>query len=59
MLDAVEININLNETIGRVLVGVILFGCTTVLSLLIGKWWGHYQAQKQLAETPSVESIGE
>lgn len=48
MLYAVEININLNETIGRVLVGVILFGCTTVLSLLIGKWWGHYQAQKQL-----------
>ncbi len=31
----------------RVIQSIVLFFCTTVLSFLVGRWWGRYRARKQ------------
>ena len=35
------------EMMKRVVTGVIVFLCTTVVCFLAGRWWGRYQARKQ------------
>lgn len=45
---ALQFDMLINGTFEKVLAGIILFVFTTVFSLLIGRWWGHYQARQQL-----------
>ncbi len=35
------------DLITKVLSGIVIFCCTTLLSFVIGRWWGRYQAHKQ------------
>jgi hypothetical protein len=46
MLFALSVQLD-EETWRRILVGVLLFFGTTVLSFAIGRWWGRYQARKE------------
>jgi hypothetical protein len=35
------------EVLGRIISGVAVFLCTTVLSFFVGRWWGRYRASQQ------------
>lgn len=37
------------EMLGRIITGGVVFILTTVLSFVIGRWWGRYRAQQQWA----------
>lgn len=45
---AVDIDLTLSSAAEKVGIGIVLFLCTTVLSLLLGRLWGYYQARRQL-----------
>jgi hypothetical protein len=45
---AVDIDLTLSSAAEKIAVGIVLFLCTTVLSLLLGRLWGYYQARRQL-----------
>jgi hypothetical protein len=31
----------------KILVGIVIFLCTTALSFVVGRWWGRYQASRE------------
>src|SRR5262249_53405879 len=35
------------ETLSKIVSGIVVFFATTVLSFVVGRWWGKYQANKQ------------
>jgi hypothetical protein len=35
------------EVLNRIISGIAVFLCTTVLSFLVGRWWGRYRAAQQ------------
>jgi len=45
---AVDIDLTLSSAAEKIGIGIVLFLCTTVLSLLLGRLWGYYQARRQL-----------
>jgi hypothetical protein len=36
-----------NEVLDKIISSIVVFFATTVLSFVVGRWWGKYQAQKQ------------
>src|SRR5690349_2863126 len=36
-----------DEAVGKIVTGIAVFFGTTVLSFVVGRWWGRYQARKQ------------
>jgi len=35
------------EVVTKVVTGILVFLCTTVLSFVVGRWWGRHQARKE------------
>lgn len=42
-----ELNFDIGEIANKIIVDVMMFSLTTVVSFFVGRWWGVYKARKQ------------